>query len=182
MLHRRFTKHRYLDSTLELLQQFYIQVESIAQDYKEFAGDQSTFSLKCFCCEKTITPTETLANLLFMAPMAICHHLKMLPSVSLANEPTFLFRNMPVLFTSIENYFASKSLCDNAIYKIAGDEADELFHTKHNCTYQDLRIGEYCFCEAMKVDLASKKSYPGKKNQKHFFKHYVFALLPFLKI
>jgi hypothetical protein len=25
---------------------------------------------------------------------------------------------------------------------------------KNSCTYQDLRIGEYCFCEAMKVDLA----------------------------
>jgi hypothetical protein len=46
-------------------------------------------------------------------------------------------------------------LFDNAIYKIAGDEADELFHKKHSCTYQDLKIGEYCFCEAMKVDLAS---------------------------
>jgi hypothetical protein len=71
--------------------------------------------------QKKITHTETLANLLFMAPMAICHHLKILPSVSLVNEPTFLFRKMPVLFTSIENYFASKSVFDNAIYKSAGD-------------------------------------------------------------
>ncbi len=117
MLHERFTEHRFLESTLELLQQFYIQVESVAQDYKVFPGDQSTFSLKCCRCGKKIIPTETLANLLFMAPMAICHHLKMLPSVSLVNEPTFLFRKMPVLFTSIENYFASKSAFDNAIYK-----------------------------------------------------------------
>jgi hypothetical protein len=71
-----------------------------------------------------------LAKLLFMAPMAICHHLKMLPSDSLVSESTFLFKNMPVLFTSIENYLAPKSLFNNAIYKIAGDKADELFHTK----------------------------------------------------
>jgi hypothetical protein len=32
MLHQRFTEHRFLESTLELLQQFYIQVESIAHD------------------------------------------------------------------------------------------------------------------------------------------------------
>ncbi len=187
MLHQRFTEHRYLESMLELLQQFYIQVESIAQDYKEFLGDQLTFSLKCFHCGKTITPTETLANLLFMAPMAICHHLKMLPSVSLVNEPTFLFRNMPVLFTSIENYFPSKSSFDNAIYKIAGDEADELFHTKHNCSYQDLRIGEYCFCEAMKVDLAEsedkrQKIIFGKEKSKALFQAQYICFAPFLKI
>jgi hypothetical protein len=28
---------------------------------------------------------------------------------------------------------------------------------KNSCTYQDLRIGEYCFCEAMKVDLAESE-------------------------
>ncbi len=52
MLHERFTEHRFLESTLELLQQFYIQVESVAQDYKVFPWDQSTFSLKCYRCGK----------------------------------------------------------------------------------------------------------------------------------
>ncbi len=90
---------------------------------------------------------------------------------------------MPVLFTSVENYFASKSAFDNAIDKSAGDEADELFHSKNSCTYQDLRIGECCFCEAMKVDLAEsedkrKKKKTSTKNQKHYFKHDVFAMLP----
>ncbi len=47
-----FTEHRFLESTLELLQQFFIQVESVAQDYKLFPGDQSTFSLKCCRCGK----------------------------------------------------------------------------------------------------------------------------------
>jgi hypothetical protein len=52
MLHECFTEHRFLESTLELLQQFYIQVESVAQDYKVFPGDQLTFSLKCCRCGK----------------------------------------------------------------------------------------------------------------------------------
>jgi hypothetical protein len=52
MFHQRFTEHRFLESTLELLQQFYLQVESVAQDYKVFPGDQSTFSLNCFHCGK----------------------------------------------------------------------------------------------------------------------------------
>ena len=92
---------------------------------------------------------------------------------------------MPVLVTSKANYFASKSLFDNAIYKIADDEADELFHKKHSCTYLDLRIGEYCFCEAMKVDLAEsedkreKNHIRERKIKSTFSKHYVFASLPF---
>ena len=52
MFHQRFMEHRFLESTLELLQQFYLQVESIAHDYKVFPGDQSKFSLKCLCCGK----------------------------------------------------------------------------------------------------------------------------------
>ncbi len=41
MFHQRFMEHRFLESTLQLLQQFYLQVESIALDYKVFSGDQS---------------------------------------------------------------------------------------------------------------------------------------------
>jgi hypothetical protein len=32
MFHQSFKEYRYLESTLELLQQFYIQVESVDQD------------------------------------------------------------------------------------------------------------------------------------------------------
>ncbi len=63
MFHQRFMEHRFLESTLELLQQFYIQVESIAHDYKVFPGDQSKFSLKCFCCRKKILLQNCLGNL-----------------------------------------------------------------------------------------------------------------------
>ncbi len=34
---------------------------------------------------------------------------------------------------------------------------EELFHSKNICTNHDCRIGEYCFCEAIKVDLAESK-------------------------
>ncbi len=167
MLHQRFMEHRFLESTLELLQQFYIHVESIAHDYKVFPGDQSTFSLKCFCCGKKVTPMEMLGKLLFMAHMAMCHHLKMLSSISPVNESLLFLKNMPVLFTSIKNYSASKRSFDNAVYKTAGDKADELFQSKNSCTYHDLRIGEYCLCEAMKVDLAESED---KRQKNHIRK------------
>ncbi len=54
----------------------------------------------------------------------------------------------------MKNYSASKSLFDDAIYEIAEDDTEELFHSKNICTNHDFRIGEYCLCEAIKVDLA----------------------------
>jgi hypothetical protein len=38
MFHQCFMEHRFLESTLELLQQFYLQVESIAQDIRHLLG------------------------------------------------------------------------------------------------------------------------------------------------
>jgi hypothetical protein len=86
MFHQRFTKHRFLESTLELIQQFYLQVKSIAHDYKVFPGDQSKFCLKCLCCGKKISSTESIGELLFIATMAICHHLKILSSIPPVND------------------------------------------------------------------------------------------------
>ena len=46
-----------------------------------------------------------------------------------------------------------------------------LFHSKNSCTNHDCRIGEYCFCEATKLDLAEledklqKNHFQKKKNQ-----------------
>ncbi len=105
-----------------------------------------------------ITPTESIGKLLFIALMAICHHLKILSSIPPVNDSPLIFKNMPVLFTFTKNYSASKTLFDNAIYEIAGDDGDELFHSKNSCTSHDRRIGEYCFSEAIKVDLAESEA------------------------
>jgi hypothetical protein len=53
---------------------------------------------------------------------------------------------------------------DNAIYERAGDDTDELFHSKNSCTSHDCRIGGFCFCEAIKVDLAESED-KCQKNQ-----------------
>ncbi len=78
-----------------------------------------------------ITPTDLLGKLLFMVPMAISHHLKMLSSISPVIDSPLVLKNMPVLFTSMKSYSTSKTLFDNAIYEIAEDDAEELFHTKY---------------------------------------------------
>ncbi len=104
--------------------------------------------------------------------MAISHHLKILSSIPSVNDSCLILKNMPVLFTSTKNYSTSKTLFDNAIYEIAEDDTDELFHSNNSCTNDhDCRIGEYCFCEAIKFDLAEsedkcrKKHFQKKKNQ-----------------
>ncbi len=97
--------------------------------------------------------------------MAICHHQKILSSIPLVNDSPLIFKNMPVLFTSTKNYSASKNLFHEAIYKIAKDDAGELFHSKNSCTNHDCRIGKYCFCEATKIDLAESED----KHQKNHF-------------
>jgi hypothetical protein len=76
-----------------------------------------------------------------MAPMAISHHLKMLSSISPVNDSPLVLKNMPAHFTSMKNYSASKSLFDDAIYEIAEDDTEELFHSKNICTNHDFRIG-----------------------------------------
>ncbi len=52
-----------------------------------------------------------------------------------------------------------------AFYEIAKDDVDEQFHSKNSCTNHDCRIGEYCYCEAAKVDLAE----PEDKSEKNHF-------------
>ncbi len=44
-----------------------------------------------------------------------------------------------------------------SFYRIAEDDTEELFNSKNICTNHDCRIGEYCFCEAIKADLAESE-------------------------
>jgi hypothetical protein len=46
LFHQRFENHSMLESTLELLQQFYIQMEAKPDDFHPFAGDLSTYTLR----------------------------------------------------------------------------------------------------------------------------------------
>jgi hypothetical protein len=48
--HRRLSKHAYLETSLEMLQQAYIKKETESKDYYLFPGDKSMYTLKCSCC------------------------------------------------------------------------------------------------------------------------------------
>jgi hypothetical protein len=81
---------------------------------------------------KRITPSESIGKILFIASMAICHQLKILSSVPAVNDSFSIFNDMPVLFTTAQNYSASETLFDQSIYDTAGDEGDVLFYSKNN--------------------------------------------------
>ncbi len=67
LFHQSFTRHRFLESTLEILQQFYIAIEKCDKHYHLFPGDQYRYSVKCMRCHKCVLSTtlginETLLN------------------------------------------------------------------------------------------------------------------------
>ena len=64
-----------------------------------FLGINRSFLASVFVVEKNYSYRIDW-KLLFMAPMAICHHLKILSSIPLVNDSPLIFMNMPVLFTS----------------------------------------------------------------------------------
>jgi hypothetical protein len=69
LFHQRFNRHRFLESTLEILQQFYIAVEKCDKQDRLFPGDQYHYSVKCMRCHKCVSSTtlgigETLLNAL----------------------------------------------------------------------------------------------------------------------
>ncbi len=75
LFHQRFNRHRFLESTLEILQQFFIAIEKCDELYHLFPGDQYQYSVKCMRCHKCVSSTtlgigETLLN----APSAMLRH------------------------------------------------------------------------------------------------------------
>ena len=78
MMNQHFVKLKYLESMLELLQQFYLQLVLMSDEFIIFPGDCLKFSLKCKRCGKCVSPPESIGTTLFNAPSAILSHLKML--------------------------------------------------------------------------------------------------------
>jgi hypothetical protein len=55
LFHKRFEKHSMLESTLEILQQFYIQMETEPHDFLLCHGDSSLYTLRCMRCCQPVT-------------------------------------------------------------------------------------------------------------------------------
>jgi hypothetical protein len=94
-----------LESMLEILQQFYIQIERESDDFPLFAGDLSTYTLRCKRCGQHVTHHGLIGDTLFHAPLAMLYHWNMIePNDEQIHIESML---MPLLFASYENYVQS---------------------------------------------------------------------------
>jgi hypothetical protein len=78
LFHQRFSKHHYLESTLEIFQQFYIKMHSDHNYYCLLPGDLCKYTLKCVRCHASITTPGTIGETLYHAPYAILRHFEMI--------------------------------------------------------------------------------------------------------
>ncbi len=87
---------------LEILQQFYIQLEKEPDDFHLFPGDLSTYTLRCIRCGQCVTLLGSIGETLFHAPTAMLYHWNMIePHDKQIHRESML---MPLVFTSYENY------------------------------------------------------------------------------
>jgi hypothetical protein len=80
LFHQRFEKHSILESTLEKLQQFYIQMESEPHEFSIYPGDLATHMLWCIRCDQPVTLAGSIGETLFHAPSAMLYHWNMIQS------------------------------------------------------------------------------------------------------
>ena len=97
LFHQAFKKHKFLQSSFELLQQFEIQLSEYSSDYLIFPGDLHKWHVTCLRCKKKITKPGALNVLLTLVPIAIFHHL----SLTFADTDSYY---IPVLFSSHERF------------------------------------------------------------------------------
>jgi hypothetical protein len=102
LFHQRFEKHSMLESMLEILQQFYIQVETQSEEFHLFGRDLSTYTLRCKRCGQGVTHHGSIGEILYHGPAAmICPWNMVEPHDEQIHRKLML---MPLLFTSYENY------------------------------------------------------------------------------
>ncbi len=78
LFYKRFEKHSMLESMLEILQQFYIQMETEPHDFPLFPGDSSLYTLRCVRCRKPVTVANSIGETLLHLPTAVLHHWNMI--------------------------------------------------------------------------------------------------------
>ncbi len=102
---RGLKKNSMLESMLEILQQFYIQMESEPHEFSVYPGDLSTYMLWCIRCGQPVTYAGSIGETLFHAPTALLYHWNMIQSHDNQNDRESML--MPLLFTSYDNYLQS---------------------------------------------------------------------------
>jgi hypothetical protein len=69
LFHKTFEKHSMLESMLEILQQFYIQMKTEPHDFLLFPGDSSLYTLRCMRCRQPVTRYGSIGQTLLHVVM-----------------------------------------------------------------------------------------------------------------
>ena len=104
MMCQNLGKLKFLESTIELLQQFTLQMTESSEQFLIFPGDACKFKLKCTRCGKFVTYPESIGRTLSIAPYAMMSHLDITLSYENANDISNNLEVLPILFTSHKNY------------------------------------------------------------------------------
>jgi hypothetical protein len=105
LFHKRFEKHSMLESMLEILQHFYIQMETESHAFLLFSGYCSLYTLRCMRCHQPVTLHGSIGQTLLHAPTAMLYHWNMIQFHDKQNHRELML--MPLLFTSYDNYLQS---------------------------------------------------------------------------
>ncbi len=141
LFHQRFEKHSMLESMLEILQQFYIQMKSEPHDFFVYPGDLSTYTSRCIRCGQHVTLAGSIGETLFHAPAATLYHWNMIQSHDDQNDKESML--MPLLFTSYDNYLQSSKSFQEGL-----NWMEDL-----NFFQKPTKYGQVMFCEAVKVNI-----------------------------
>jgi hypothetical protein len=154
LFHQRFPKHYYLESTLEILQQFYVAIdEADNETYRLFPGENYSICLKCTRCHQCISSKAGLSTLLLSAPSAILRHLHILKTHVKGDDDDntqAIYQTLPLLFSSEDAMIYSKDLFEESV-----DRNDDVLWGQFSCS--KYRFEEFKFCEAVKVDVANAR-------------------------
>jgi hypothetical protein len=108
LFHKRFEKHSMLESTLEILKLFYIQMEIDPDDFHLFPGDSFLYTLRCMrCCKPVTTFAGSIGETLLHAPTAMLYHWNMIQFHDEQSHRESMLT--PLLFTSYDNYLQSST-------------------------------------------------------------------------
>jgi hypothetical protein len=69
LFHKRFEKHSMLESMLEILQKFYIHIETEPHNFLLCPGDSSLYTLRYMRCHQPITLCGSIGRTLLMHPL-----------------------------------------------------------------------------------------------------------------
>ncbi len=167
LFHQMFSKHRYLESTLELLQQFYISMEYNITKFNVFCGDLNQFCLSCARCRRRVSIIADIGTTLKNAPTAMLMHWQFIHSHgnnaddnSDGSMTAVLYSFLPLLISTQEAYDKSLSMFEHST-----DDLDECLHYDILCSKE--RCGKYRFYKAVKVDMNQVSESTELQNKKH---------------